>query len=44
MELGLGALPDFKCLMGAVKSLCEKVSEIFTGSGVVPSKVQTLFD
>ena len=35
MESGHGALPGFKCWRAAVNSLCEKVSEIFTGSGVV---------
>ena len=35
MESEPGALPGFKCLRVAVNSLCEKVSEIFTGSGVV---------
>ena len=35
MESGPGALPGFKCWRTAVNSLCEKVSEIFTRSGVV---------
>ena len=35
MESGLGALPGYKCWRAAVNSFCEKVSEIFTGSGVV---------
>ena len=34
MESGTGALPGFKCWRAAVNSLCEKMSEIFTGSGV----------
>ena len=35
MELGPGALSGFKCWRAAANSLCEKVPEIFTGSGVV---------
>ena len=35
MESGPGALPDFKCWRAAANSLCEKLSEIFTASGVV---------
>ena len=35
MESGPGALPGFECLRAAVNSLCEKVSEMFTGSSVV---------
>ena len=35
MESGPGALPGFKCWRAAVNSLCKKVPEIFTGSGVV---------
>ena len=35
MESGPGALPGFKCWREAVNSLCEKMSEIFTGSGFV---------
>ena len=35
MESGPGALPGFKCWRAAVNSLCEKLSEIFTASGVV---------
>ena len=35
MESGPGALPGFKCWRAAANSLCEKVSEIFTASGVV---------
>ena len=35
MESGPGALPGFKCWRPAVNFLCEKVLEIFTGSGVV---------
>ena len=35
MESGPGALPGFKCWREAVNSLCEKLSEIFTASGVV---------
>ena len=35
MESGPGALPGFKCWRAAVNSLCEKMSAIFTGSGVV---------
>ena len=35
MELGPRALPGFKCWRAAVNSLCEKASEIFTGSGGV---------
>ena len=35
IESGPGALPGFKCWRAAVNSLCEKLSEIFTASGVV---------
>ena len=35
MESGPKALPDFKCWRAAANSLCEKLSEIFTASGVV---------
>ena len=35
IESGPGALFGFKCWRAAVNSLCEKVSEILTGSGVV---------
>ena len=35
MESGPGALPGFKCWRAASNSLCEKLSEIFTASGVV---------
>ena len=35
MELGPGALPGFKYWRAAANSLCEKLSEIFTASGVV---------
>ena len=35
MESGPGALPDFKCWRAAANCLCEKLSEIFTGFGVV---------
>ena len=35
MESGPGALPGFKCWRAAVNSLCEKLSDIFTASGVV---------
>ena len=35
MESGPGALPGFKCWREAVNSLCEKLLEIFTASGVV---------
>ena len=35
MESRPGALPGFKCCRAAVNSLCEKLPEIFTGSGVV---------
>ena len=35
MESGPRALPGFKCWRAAANSLCEKLSEIFTGSGVV---------
>ena len=35
MESRPGALPGFKCWRAAVNSLCEKLSEIFTASGVV---------
>ena len=38
MESGPGALPGFKCWRAAVNSLGEKLSEIFTGSGVVTLK------
>ena len=41
MESDPGALPGFKCWMTAVNSLCEKLSEIFTASGVVaPPKIR----
>ena len=35
MESVPGALPGFKCWRVAANSLCEKLSEIFTASGVV---------
>ena len=35
MESGPGALPGFKSYRAAANSLCEKLSEIFTASGVV---------
>ena len=35
MKSGPGPLPGFKCWRAAVNSLCEKISEIFNGSGVV---------
>ena len=35
MESGPGALPGFKSWRAAVNSLCEKMLEIFAGSGVV---------
>ena len=35
MESGPEALPGFKFWRAAANSLCEKLSEIFTGSGVV---------
>ena len=35
MESGPGALSGFKCWRAAVNSLCEKLSEILTASGVV---------
>ena len=35
MESGPGAVPGFKCRRAVVNSFCEKISEIFTGSGVV---------
>ena len=35
MESGPGALPGLKYWRAAVNSLCEKLSEIFTVSGVV---------
>ena len=35
MESGPGVLSGFKCWRAAVNSLCEKLSEIFTASGVV---------
>ena len=35
MESGPGDLPGFKCSKAAANSLCEKVSEIFIGSGIV---------
>ena len=35
MESGSGALPGFKCWRATANSLCEKLSEIFTVSGVV---------
>ena len=38
MESGLGVLPGFKFRRAAAKFLCEKVSEIFTRSGVVAMK------
>ena len=44
MESGPGPLPGFKCWRTAASSLCEKLSEIFTVSGVVVSKGQTLLE
>ena len=45
MESGPGALPDFKCWRAAVNSLCEKLSEIFTASGVVAlQRIRHLFN
>ena len=44
MESGPGALPGFKCWKAAANSLCNKLSEIFTASGVEPSKGQTLLE
>ena len=44
MESGPGALPGFKYYRAAANSLCEKASEIFTASGVVVSKGQTLLE
>ena len=38
MESRLGVLPGFKYRRAAAKFLCEKVSEIFTRSGVVALK------
>ena len=35
MESGPRALPGFKCWRATANSLCEKLSEIFTASGVV---------
>ena len=35
MESGPEDLPGFKCWRAAVNSLCEKLPEIFTASGVV---------
>ena len=35
MESGPEALSGFKCWRAAANSLCEKLSEIFTASGVV---------
>ena len=35
MKLGREALPGFKCWKAVMNFLCEKVSEIFTGSGDV---------
>ena len=35
MKSGPGALPGFQRWRAAVNSLCEKLSEIFTASGVV---------
>ena len=35
MESGPGALHSFKCWKVAANSLCEKLSKIFTASGVV---------
>ena len=35
MESGPGALSGFKCWRAAANSVCEKLSEIFTASGVV---------
>ena len=35
MESGPGALPGLECWRAAANSLCEKLSEIFTASGVV---------
>ena len=44
MESGPGVLPGFKCWRAAANSLREKLSEIFTASGVGPSKGQTLLE
>ena len=38
MESGPRALPGVKCWRAAVNSLCEKLSEIFTASGVAAFK------
>ena len=35
MESGPAALPGFKCWRAAANSLCKKLSEIFSRSGVV---------
>ena len=35
MESGLGTISCFKCWRAALNSLCEKLSEIFTGSDAV---------
>ena len=35
MESGPGAFPGLECWRAAVNSLCEKISETFTVSGVV---------
>ena len=44
MKSGPGALPGFKCWRATLNSLCEKLSEIFTASGVVALQSQTLLE
>ena len=44
MKLGPGTLPGFKCWRAAVNSLYQKLSEIFTASGVVALQSQTLLE
>ena len=44
MESGLEALPGFKCWRTATNSLCEKILEIFTESGVVALQRSDIFE
>ena len=42
MESGPGALAGFKCWRAAANSLREKLSEIFTASGVVALQISDI--
>ena len=44
MEVGPGTLPGFKCWRAAINSLCEKVSEISTGFGIVVLQRSDIFE